>query len=216
MESKRNEKVDIIRGLAILMVILGHTITSKFISDYENNYLYKIIFSLQIPLFMIISGYVTIFTKPLNTVKSFGLYVVKRAVSYLLPWFVWTIILRGVLLDSWTITNIPSKFNYLLWHMDTGYWFLFSLWTICMIWGISSFIANKFAQKDLPNIIITSFIAIVLGLGLLAVGITLGLSFLSIKFTLYYLPFFFIGYLFSKFYPIIEKKKYFILEFNRY
>ena len=37
--SKRNSKIDYLRGIAILLVVLGHTI-SGIVVDYENSILY--------------------------------------------------------------------------------------------------------------------------------------------------------------------------------
>lgn len=81
----RNESVDVIRGLAILMVILGHTISNNNIEGYENSIIFKIIWSLQMPLFMLISGYVTKYARPINSSKALTMYIARRTYSYLVP-----------------------------------------------------------------------------------------------------------------------------------
>ena len=61
----RNHSVDIVRGLAMLLVVLGHTISGTC-TGYENTFLLRVIWTLQMPMFFIISGYVTRYSKPLT------------------------------------------------------------------------------------------------------------------------------------------------------
>ena len=75
MIKKRNEKVDIVRGFAILIVVLGHIITGIFISP-ENSFIYKAIWSVQMPLFMILGGYVNCLSqRKINTLSNFIVYL---------------------------------------------------------------------------------------------------------------------------------------------
>ena len=71
----RNALVDVIRGLAILIVILGHTISYNNIEGYENSIIFKVIWSLQMPLFMVISGYITKYSRSPNSSKSLIMYI---------------------------------------------------------------------------------------------------------------------------------------------
>ena len=57
MESNRNQFYDVMRGVAILLVVIGHGIQYGY-SDYDNNILFRIIYSFHMPLFMFISGLV--------------------------------------------------------------------------------------------------------------------------------------------------------------
>lgn len=61
MQSKtqaRNQFVDIMRGIAMLLVVLGHTMTGCTVGS-QKGFLFNIVWSLQMPLFILISGYVT-------------------------------------------------------------------------------------------------------------------------------------------------------------
>ena len=51
----RNEYVDIMRGVAMLLVVLGHTMTGSTVNS-ESSFLFNIVWSLQMPLFILISG----------------------------------------------------------------------------------------------------------------------------------------------------------------
>lgn len=55
---KRNLFVDIMRGIVILLVVLGHTMTGCTANTQES-IIFNIVWSLQMPLFVLISGYVT-------------------------------------------------------------------------------------------------------------------------------------------------------------
>ena len=189
----RNLVVDIIRGFAMLLVVLGHTMSGSTIL-YEGTVLFKIIWTLQMPLFIIISGYVTRYSRPLLDSESLLEFVKKRTLAYILPWLVWTIVVRGVvfgqtnLLDLWT----------LLWRMDSGYWFLVTIWTISMIFGISDLLSNKWFKDSLRNVLSHLIICGVGMLCLIAIGYYAGFDFCAIKLTLYYLPIYLLGYLYGK------------------
>lgn len=85
----RNQTVDILRGVAMLMVVLGHTMTGCTI-DSQDSFLFNIVWLLQMPLFILISGYVTRYSKPITTGKACLKFIQKRTLACLLPWVVWT------------------------------------------------------------------------------------------------------------------------------
>lgn len=138
MRATRNRTVDILRGLAMLMVVLGHTMSGSS-TDSEKSFVFQIMWSLQMPLFFLISGYVTQYSRPMETGKCLLKYIAKKTVAYLLPWTVWTFGVRGLLFGQSGFLNL----KHLLWHMDRGYWFLFSLWMISMVFGFAQFSARK-------------------------------------------------------------------------
>lgn len=83
----RNNTVDIIRGFAMLMVVLVHTI-SGCVTEYSDTILFQAIWTLQMPLFIIISGYVTRYSHPKINGVELWRFVKKRTLAYLLPWLV--------------------------------------------------------------------------------------------------------------------------------
>lgn len=193
-QTERNTAVDVLRGIAILMVVLGHTMSGCTVNS-EDTFLFRIIWSLQMPLFMLISGYVTKYSRPIVSGKALLRLLKKRSLAYLIPWIVWTVGVRGFLLGESNYLDIP----WLLWHMDSGYWFLFSLWTITVIFATSQWAASK-VHCEYGSIRYLLALAACYGVGavmLLGLGVWQGLSFLCIKLTLYYMPFYFAGYLFG-------------------
>ena len=53
---KRFENIDFIKGVLIMLVVMGHIIQALD-SNYEKNFIYFFIYSFHMPLFMSVSGY---------------------------------------------------------------------------------------------------------------------------------------------------------------
>lgn len=188
-KKSRNEYIDFIKGIAILMVILGHTISGTT-KNYSNSLIFQIIWTVQMPLFFVISGFVTKYSSEISTFKKLKNYCFKRTISYLLPWIVWTFFIRNILFP---IRKIPD-FYQILWNMDYGYWFLISLWMISLIFGISEYVSYKLFKTSKYLIINCIFGIFFLSI----IGVIYGFNFLSIKLTVYYMLFYLLGYLYSK------------------
>ena len=191
----RNQFVDIMRGIAMLLVVLGHTMTGCTV-DSQKSFLFNIIWSLQMPLFILISGYVTKYSRPISDGKGLWKYVKRRTVSYMLPWAVWSFLVRGIIFGQDGFLNV----KHLLWNMDSGYWFLATIWTISMIFGVASFVAERASKENLLKKQIVLLGCYLVGMVLLVgIGAVLGLSFFAIKLTLYYMPFYYAGFLYGQF-----------------
>lgn len=194
-EKIRNTYVDVVRGLAMLMVVLGHTMTTS-VSKSENSVLLNIIWTLQMPLFILISGYVTRYSKEIKTIQSYFGFIRKRTFSYLVPWISWTILIKAFLYQNYKFLN-P---RFILWNMDSGYWFLFTIWTIALIYGTAEYLSSKVVTNSnvLKKEIYKCIIYVIGMIVLLSIGLRCGISFLGIKLTLYYMPFYYLGYLWGK------------------
>ena len=190
----RNENIDIIRGFAILLVVLGHTM-SGCLTSYSDSMLYQAIWTIQMPLFFIISGYITRYSKKITNKKLLISFIGKRTIAYMMPWLVWTIIIRGILLNESIYLDIP----YILFHMDSGYWFLATIWTMSLVFGISDYLSHKLANRLFANIVM-HILFFVLGIaGLILIGYSYSMDAFAIKFTIYYMPMFLLGYLYGQF-----------------
>lgn len=183
------------RGIAMLLVVLGHTMTGCTV-DSQKSFIFNIIWSLQMPLFILISGYVTKYSRPISNSKGLWKYVKRRTVAYMLPWAVWSFLVRGIIFGEDDFLNV----KHLLWNMDSGYWFLATIWTISMIFGIASFIAERLSKENLlkRQIVFLGFYLVGMIL-LVGIGAILGFSFFAIKLTLYYMPFYYAGFLYGQF-----------------
>ncbi len=190
----RNQAVDIIRGIAMLMVVLGHTITGCT-ANSDETMIYNAIWTLQMPLFMLVSGYVTKYSKLLSTFGAFSKTIWKKTIAYLLPWAIWTFIVCGLL---WGETSYLTV-KHVLYNMDSGYWFLFTLWTIVILFTFSQFLSQYFCQKHNKYIklIVFTLIYLFCMIMLATIGMVKGMSFLNIKLSLYYMLFYYAGYIFG-------------------
>ena len=128
---QRNATVDYIRGIAILLVIIGHTVSNNGIADYSGSGLYRVVFALQMPLFMLVSGYVTVYSKPIESAGMLGSLIGRRSLGYLLPWTVWTVF-RGFAFGGWAIGNIcRNYFRFCgIWILGTGFCFRFGRYVL--------------------------------------------------------------------------------------
>lgn len=199
----RNQFVDIMRGFAMILVVLGHTMTGCTLNS-ESSFLFNVIWSLQMPLFILISGYVTRYSREVSDFKGLCVYMWRRTVAYILPWIVWSIGIRGILFGETNFLNI----RFMLWHMDSGYWFLPTIWTINLIFGISLFCTKKITNKTGVKQQIVMAVIYVIGMcGLLGLGLIFGMTFFAIKLTLYYMPFYFVGYLYGQYEDKIKNMK---------
>lgn len=191
---KRNQFVDIMRGTAMLLVVLQHTMSGCTVGA-EDSFVFNIAWSLQMPLFILISGYVTKYSRSISDSKGMWKYVKRRTIAYMLPWAVWSFLVRGVIFGQNSFLNIKN----LLWNMDSGYWFLATIWTISMLFGIASFVAEYVGKESMLKKQIVLLMCYLAGMVLLVgVGVILGMSFFAIKLTLYYMPFYYMGYLYGQ------------------
>ena len=193
MTKERNRFVDIMRGVAMLLVVLGHTMTGST-ENSENTFIFGIVWSLQMPLFILISGYVTRYSREIVSLKDLFKFFLKRTTAYLLPFAVWSFLIRGVILNQKVFLDI----KYMLWHVDSGYWFLITIWTISVVFGISNYISS-FAKRPILKrlILVTVYVCGMAALGI--IGKFAGMSFLGIKLTLYYMPFYLAGWLYGQY-----------------
>ncbi len=127
--NQRDVTIDMLKGITIILVVLGHVIQVIYAPDsYDENWIFKIIYSFHMPLFIFISGYLTGFKREL-TVKWLG----NRALRLAVPFVVWIPIdylldggrtFEGLAAAFWRLYKDPS---------DGGLWFLWVLFLCCVV-----------------------------------------------------------------------------------
>lgn len=113
VEKKRIEYIDAMRGLAMLLVVVGHVLKFAF-HDGENILLHILSEELQIPLFFIVSGFLV--RIPENNYFSF---IKKKAFLFCVP--------AAIFMTAYVW---KCNFNFVSAWVDSckfGYWFTFSL-----------------------------------------------------------------------------------------
>ena len=146
MNKTRLDFIDRIKGIAILLVVLGHIIQLNNIDGGLNNRLFGIINSFHMPLFFIISGYVAgLGRNRISSPKLLLSYLYKKSYTLLLPLLTWSIVVQGYFFSQ----NIPliSWMNIVNAFIHPGLWFLQVLFEIHVLFGLFCLLENYFNKK---------------------------------------------------------------------
>lgn len=152
MEKERNLYIDVLRGVSILLVVVGHCI--QYGAGLDNltggiflyNPVFIFIYSFHMPLFMLISGY--LFAYSAKNKECHKLLYIK-AKQLLLPLFCWSFINLLIQVIK-AVLGVSSQEITLIWMGQTvlsgfwqGPWFLWAIW-----WSSLLIILGKRFCKD--------------------------------------------------------------------
>lgn len=118
----RDPYLDIMKGLAILLVVVGHAIQS--LPNYQDGLVFRTIYSFHIPLFMFLSGAVASYSSSPMDRK----FVWKKFLLLVVPFAAWAVV--SSIIRSW-----PGFHLHVFWenltriavYPDWGLWFLWVL-----------------------------------------------------------------------------------------
>jgi len=151
METKRLEDIDIMKGIAIILVVMGHVLSWAYKDflpilrqdgwDYNQIVLWKFIYSFHMPLFMFVSGLVAF-----NPAKEYHIVdIIKRLITYLVLFFVVSLML----------------------FLYRGYGSLFSLWYlrtlaefVVILYLLEKIVIKIFGQLNIYSVILISVLFI--------------------------------------------------------
>lgn len=180
---QRNQSIDAIKGFAIVLVMLGHVFVHNHMED---PYVYDFIKAVQMPLFMIVSGYLCGYGRKVTDWKSYGKTLKKRAVTYLIPFFAWLTVMH--------LGDLVTAYQTIFWQLDYGLWFLMVLFLLTFMALTAQLIAGKLTKKEGTQKEILFWIIYGM-LCLIPVGQVLtGNQLLSPWLTVLYIPFYALGY----------------------
>lgn len=188
--TERNQTLDSLKGFTIILVMLGHCIV---LNGMQDGIIYDAIKAIQMPLFMMISGYITGMTGKIDSFVKFARKLQKRAVSYLIPFFSWIVILH--------VRHLPGEFVNTLFQLDRGLWFLMILFLLTTVMYLAILVRECTGLHNAGFILVW-----VLTFTGLLIQIRFGNTFLSPHLTIYYMPFYFCGYLIHRGYGICSEK----------
>ena len=180
---QRNNSIDAVKGVAILLVMFGHVFVHNHMED---PYVYDFIKAVQMPLFIIISGYLCGQGRKVTDIKAYGKVMGKRAVAYMVPFFVWLSVMH--------LDNLVEAYKIIFVQFDYGLWFLAVLFILTFMVYTAQLAAGKLREKS-PRLSELVFWGVygILCLVLVAQILT-GNSFLSPYLTIIYVPFYMLGY----------------------
>jgi len=150
---QRNDFLDFLKGSLITLVCIGHA--NQYVvhqdRDFFQDPLFKAIYMFHMPLFMAVAGYLS--HRGITEEKGRFFYIIRRACSYLLPIFAWTILEHS---SRYFVFSQPVNFDIIF-----GYTGLDRLW---FLWAlIESVVVTVFATlfgKYRPIMLLVSFVAI--------------------------------------------------------
>lgn len=159
---KRLLYLDIMRGIAIWLVVIGHIIQYNNCADWMHNPVFSWIYSFHMPLFFYISGYLAYKTTKIESFSDYMSYSKKKVFSLLVPLMAWSLIgnryffAKGI--DSFQMIDLWNVF-YL-----RGLWFLKYLFVISLLYGIFHWIESKWNidQKLFKDFAVSSLIFAIL------------------------------------------------------
>lgn len=189
---KRDASLDAVKGFAILLVFFGHCLVWNNMSDTDP-YVYDFIKSVQMPLFMMVSGYLAGMGFRRRSLSETGRLLAKRAAAYLIPFFIWPLLLNP--------GHPAAQLKEILFWPDRGLWFLLTLFLVTAVTLVSQWLAFLLTgrSKRFPQaaqfLVFVLFVAFFYGLFFVQ-GRT-AFTLLGPSFVLSYFPFYVVGYVWT-------------------
>lgn len=178
---KRQIWADSLKGILILLVVLGHAIQGVLSETADSNHIYNFLYSFHMPAFFAISGF---FVKPY--VGGGKLLIVKRIWQLLVPYFAWALLKLIVYADFSleAIANIVIN--------PVSFWFLWVLFWVFLIFLISQYLHSITHTKF-------NYASIFVALLLIAVMAVLNVKLFAFHLIAYYFVFYAMGYYMSNY-----------------
>lgn len=169
----------------MLMVVMGHVLL--FSLKIEHTALIGIIGICEMPLFFVVSGYLTHKEREENFKRMLSRLLI-RSRTLLVPLVVWSIV-RNICdgIVSYSLSDIYRG----------GYWFFLALWWCDVLNMFSAYLSKKFRLGMLGDALLYGFVYAVILLGRIK-NIDLG-GVLPVQSVQYYFPFFVMGLLMRKY-----------------
>ena len=185
---ERNESLDCLKGIAILLVMFGHVQVHNHMTD---PYLYDVIKSIQMPMFFLVSGYLAGAGTKITDLEQYKNKIGKRTVAYLLPFFSWLVVQHSA--------YVSQALKTVLFQLDYGLWFLMALFLFTLL----CYTAQLLETVTKKEII---FWAVWLaGCGVVLAAYLAGVTFLSPSILIIYLPYYTVAYAVGRHRELVEK-----------
>lgn len=145
----RNEIIDTIKGIAIILMIMGHCIQYGSGQDwmmndsFYDNFLFKFIYSFHMPLFMLISGYLFYYS-----IKKYSFFynLQKRVMTLLVPIVTWSFLYNAInaIIKGEAFISVPF-IKQCIWYAIGSFWFLWAVFYCSLV----VMFVNKFFKDSL-------------------------------------------------------------------
>lgn len=140
MDNNRDKTLDIARGFAIVLVVVGHIIQYNLIGN-SSSLVFKVIYSFHMPLFFLLSGYVSTFSRKVEDIKGVWNFIYKKTLQLYIPYLIFGYAIPLAcnskrMGDLWDVISNPQN----------GPWFLATLWMTQLIFIIMSYTSCKLGR----------------------------------------------------------------------
>ena len=193
---KRLIWADSLRGILIVLVVLGHAIQAQLGGGCFDNHVWNYIYSFHMAAFMAVSGWLSFRANRQPAIIGGGRLSTfyRRVQQLLIPFFLWSLLK----LFSLIVFSLNEVFSIL--HPDPYYWFLWALFWIQVLFMFGDWIAEKSRVRQ-EIIVILICAALVLLMTLFDVRVV-GIQYIS-----YYFIFYAVGYYLHKYDFLMMKNK---------
>lgn len=160
--NKYNQQIDIMKGIAILLVVVGHLVQFSFIGGGREHPLYLWIYKYHMNVFFFCSGCLFFGLNMENGYKS-GITIIKKKITrLLLPYLIWTVIKLCIDDKSY---DMDVLLDYIVFRPRFGLWFLKDILIYSIIVTILfisfSFASIKYRRKTVIISIFTCMLFLV-------------------------------------------------------
>ena len=133
--------MDAVKALAILLVVYGHTIQYISGTDFWNNRIFQIIYSVHMPMFFVVSGFFFVGTHK----KTFREFITKKATALLLPCLVWATLsgIASLALNG----DLRAFFLQIITPQGWPFWFLKGLFVVQLVAWLCLVAAQKVVKR---------------------------------------------------------------------
>lgn len=184
---------DRLKGILIILVVLGHAIQLALNDACFSNHIWNYIYSFHMAAFMAVSGFLSYRRGGIKNSRIQLMY--RRLQQLVVPFLIWAL-LRIMLTKQ---ISIDSFINIFL-HPDGSFWFLWVLFFINVVFWSGDWIAEKIEVKQ-------ELVIILFGLILVSLMVFLDIRVLGFQFIAFYYIFFIFGYYLNKYQQAVPFKK---------
>jgi len=199
----RDPYLDSLKGFAILLVVLGHSLQSC-IPDFDNNVVFRVIYSFHMPLFMFLCGIAAFLSsenKPiLRTLKS-------NARRLVVPFLSWYFLVHYILLGDYKQFTFRDYALRLIRSTDFGLWFLWVLFLCYVVLCVYRPITNLSHRFIKARRVMAGDLLIAGAFALTGCALAFTLlhsGFLGLNGLQWFFPFFISGYLVTKYHGFFQ------------
>ncbi len=190
MAKQRNDSLDIAKGIGIILVVLGHTMSPVMEGHNIIEWLYSVIYTFHMPLFFFISGYVA--TKLVTQTTQKTELLKQRVIRLMIPYLTWAVIylpMKTVMAQHVRFNDEYKWYSLFLGNNPDG-----QLWFLYVLFVLSVFMILFVTKK---NLIFFTFVFVTGSFLSALIPFSIGFTSITLTFSLYQAGFFFLGTMIS-------------------